>query len=65
MSTKAERLAHVPKVIAAVNSGKDSDIEAVFAKDFKTIIPGTGGREELSMPMPPGVEGKRLILSRF
>ena len=57
MSTKAERLAHVPKVIAAVNSGKDSDLEAVFAQDFKMIVPGTGGREANDMPLPPGIEG--------
>jgi len=64
MSSKAERLAHVPKVIAAVNSGKESDIEAVFAKDFKMIVPGTGGRESRDMPIAPGIDGKlRLMFS--
>jgi len=58
MSTKAERLAVVSKVIAAVNSGKDSDIDGAFAQDFKLIVPGTGGRESNDMPMPPGIDGK-------
>ena len=58
MSTKAERLAVVSKVIAAVNSGKESDIEAAFAQDFKLIVPGTGGRESNDIPMPPGIDGK-------
>jgi hypothetical protein len=55
--SKAERLAFVPKVVAAVNSGKHSDLEAVFAQDFKLLIPGTGGREAKDMPIPPGIEG--------
>jgi hypothetical protein len=57
MSTKAERLAVVSKVVAAINSGKDADIDAAFAQDFKMIIPGTGGRESHGMPMPPGIDG--------
>jgi len=60
MSTKADRLALVPKVVAAINSGKESDIEAVFAHDFKWIVPGTGGREAQTIaPVPPGIAGKR------
>jgi hypothetical protein len=57
MSTKEERLAHIAKLVAAANSGKESDIEAVFAKDHKEIIPGTGGREFHGMPLPPGIDG--------
>ena len=56
--SKQERLAFVSKVTAAVTSGKDSDIEAVFAQDFKLLIPGTGGREAKDMPIPPGIDGK-------
>jgi hypothetical protein len=55
--SKAERLAFIPKITAAVTSGKDSDLEAVFAQDFKMIIPGTGGREAKDVPIPPGIEG--------
>lgn len=55
--SKAERLAFIPKIAAAVTSGKDSDIEAVFAQDFKPIIPGTGGREAKEIPIPTGIEG--------
>jgi len=55
--SKANRLAVIPKVTAAVTSGKDSEIEAVFAQDFKMLIPGTGGREAKDMPLPPGIEG--------
>lgn len=62
MSTKAARLALASKCIDAVNSGKDSDIEAVFAPDFKLIIPGTGGRESHDMPIPPGIDGIRVLL---
>jgi hypothetical protein len=58
MSTKAERLAVTSKVAAAVNSGKDSDIEGAFAQDFKMIVPGTGGRESHDIPIPPGIDGK-------
>jgi len=67
MSTKAERLAVVSKTIAAVNSGKESDIEAAFATDFKFIIPGTGGRESHGVPTPPGIDGKSTSysLSKF
>lgn len=62
MSTKAERLAHIPKIIAAINSGKDEDIDAVFAQDFKMIVPGTGGREAKDMPLPPGIDGTPALL---
>jgi len=62
MSTKAERLAVVSRVIAAVNSGKEADIEAAFAQDFKSIVPGTGGRVSHDTPMPPGIDGKTLLL---
>ena len=55
--SKAERLAFVPKITSAAASGKDSDIEAVFAQDFKMLIPGTGGREAKDVPIPPGIEG--------
>ena len=55
--SKAERLAFIPKITAAVTSGKDSDLDAVFAQDFKLIIPGTGGREAKDVPIPPGIEG--------
>ena len=60
--SKAERLAFVPKITSAVTSGKDSDIEAVFAQDFKMLIPGTGGREAKDVPIPPGIEGKYYYL---
>ena len=55
--SKAERLAFVPKITAAVQSGTDSDLESVFAPDFKMLIPGTGGREAKDMPIPPGIAG--------
>jgi hypothetical protein len=55
--SKAERLAFVPKITSAITSGKDSDIEGVFAQDFKMLIPGTGGREAKDVPIPPGIEG--------
>ena len=57
MTSKQERLAIVPKVMAAINSGNDSDLDEVFAQDFKFIVPGTGGRESHDWPIPPGIEG--------
>ena len=66
MSTKAERLAFVHKLAAAVNSGNEADLDAAFASDFKFIVPGTGGREAHGPPLPPGSEGKiTYLLSSF
>lgn len=66
MSTKAERLAFVHKLAAAVNSGNESDLDAAFASDFKFIVPGTDGREAHGPPLPPGSEGKiTYLLSSF
>jgi len=63
--SKAERIAFVPKITAAVTSGKDSDIEAVFAQDFKSLIPGTGGREAKDMPIPAGIEGSYCLSKKY
>ena len=56
-NTKEERLATIPKIVEAVATGDEAKIEAVFAQDFKMLVPGTGGREANDMPLPPGIAG--------
>lgn len=56
-NSKAERLSLIPKIVEAVATGDESKIEAVFAQDFKMIIPGTGGKEAKDIPLPPGIAG--------
>ena len=61
-NSKEERLSFVPKIVDAVATGDESKIDAVFAQDFKMIVPGTGGREAKDMPLPPGIAGISLPL---
>ena len=49
--------ANTLRLIEAIESGEDAKLEAVFAQDFKFVVPGTGGRESNDIPIPPGIDG--------
>lgn len=57
MSTKAEKLEFVKKIEHAIDSGDMKKVEECFDPDFKTIVPGTGGRESKDFPLAPGRAG--------
>jgi hypothetical protein len=60
-NTQKEKLEFVTdKLLPAINSGDEAQLDECFHPDFKMIVPGTNGlREAKDLPLPPGSAGTR------